>query len=198
MGLFPGMERGPVQLLACGVWRPARLESSEQVMQHSSNRRDAKVCRAHAALQGMCDNLINALELLANLQKDGDSPVKMVVPGLLERSRRRIMDGLRKFIAVDNRAASQNWGSTERHEAQESGEPKISRQIFRELWFGKERMSSLGAHMKREKCALSSTPRLWITEDGEHRSWTRTGTPSARLFIRVSKEWNGRPCTASM
>ena len=29
----------------------------------------------------------------------------MVVPGLLEKSRRKVMDGLRKFIAVDNHAA---------------------------------------------------------------------------------------------
>ena len=29
----------------------------------------------------------------------------MIVPGLLEESRRKIMDGLRLFIAVDNRAA---------------------------------------------------------------------------------------------
>ena len=49
--------------------------------------------------KGMCDNLSNALKLLANQQKDGDSPVKMVVQGLL-----KIMDGPRKFIAVDNHA----------------------------------------------------------------------------------------------
>ena len=53
----------------------------------------------------MCDNLINALKLLANQQKDGDSPVEMVVQGLQERSRLRIMDGLRKFIMVENHEA---------------------------------------------------------------------------------------------
>ena len=44
-----------------------------------------RVFRARAAPQGMCDNLINALKLLAHQQQDVDSPVKMVVPGLLER-----------------------------------------------------------------------------------------------------------------
>ena len=37
--------------------------------------------------------------------ESGDSPIKMVVPGLLEKSRRREMDGRRKFITVNNHAA---------------------------------------------------------------------------------------------
>ena len=35
--------------------------------------------------QRACDNLINALKLLANQQKDGESPIGMIVPGLLEK-----------------------------------------------------------------------------------------------------------------
>ena len=46
------------------------------------------------------DDLINALKLLANQQKDGDSPVKMVVTGLWKKSRLRIMDGLFKYPTV--------------------------------------------------------------------------------------------------
>ena len=59
-----------------------------------------KVFRAHAAPHGVCDNLISALKLLPNQQKDGNSPVRMIVPGFLEKSRRKRMDGLRLFIAV--------------------------------------------------------------------------------------------------
>ena len=51
------------------------------------------------------DNLINMLKLLANKQKDGDSQVRMIVPGLPKKSRRKSMDGLRSFVAVDNYAA---------------------------------------------------------------------------------------------
>ena len=40
-------------------------------------------------------------KILQHQQKDGDSPVRMIVPGLLEESRRKIMDGLRLFTAVD-------------------------------------------------------------------------------------------------
>ena len=54
-----------------------------------------------SAPQGMCDNLIISLKLLTNQQRDGDSPVESIVTGLLEKSRKGIMDGIRKFIAVD-------------------------------------------------------------------------------------------------
>ena len=49
----------------------------------------------------MCDNLIIYLNLLTNQQRDGDSLVESIVTGLLEKSRKSIMDGIRKFIAVD-------------------------------------------------------------------------------------------------
>ena len=73
----------------------------------------------------MCDNLINALKLLAKQRKDGDSPVRMIVPGLLEKSRRKVTDELRSFIAVDNRAAVKNWSSGERNEVEEGGKAKV-------------------------------------------------------------------------
>ena len=46
-----------------------------RVVQLGTNANEAKVFRAHAAPQGPCDTLINALKLLANQQKDGDSPI---------------------------------------------------------------------------------------------------------------------------
>ena len=48
---------------------------------------------------------MNASELLANQQKDGDSPIQSIFTGLHDRSRRGIMDGLRRFIEADNRSA---------------------------------------------------------------------------------------------
>ena len=52
--------------------------------------------------QGECENLINALKVLANQQKDGDIPMQSVVTGHCERRRKGIMEGLRNFIKVDN------------------------------------------------------------------------------------------------
>ena len=51
---------------------------------------------------GVCENLINAIKLLANQQKDGDIPIQSIVTGLCDRSRKGIMEGLRKFIKVNN------------------------------------------------------------------------------------------------
>ena len=107
-GSLPGLERSS----AAGDVRPAAASTIRKaptrilVIQDNMIRRDAKVFSAHATPQGVGDNLISALKLLLANQQDGDSPVKMVVLGLQERSRNRIMDGLRKLTALDNYAAA--------------------------------------------------------------------------------------------
>ena len=68
----------------------------------SQNEDEAKVCRAHAIFQGLCGNLINALKVLANQQKDGDSPIQNIIMGLKEKSRERISTGLRSITTSDN------------------------------------------------------------------------------------------------
>ena len=74
------------------------------MVQIGVNANEAKVFKAHAAPLALCDNRINALKLLANQQKDGDSPIQ-IVTGLHERSRRGIMDGLRRFSEANNHSA---------------------------------------------------------------------------------------------
>ena len=46
------------------------------VVQPGTNEDEATVFRAHAVPQGLCENLVNALKLLANQQRDGDSPIQ--------------------------------------------------------------------------------------------------------------------------
>ena len=75
------------------------------MIQISPNANEAKVFDAPAAPLWLCDNLVNALTLLANKQEDGDSPTKNIVTGSHERSRIGMMDGLRSFIEVDSRSA---------------------------------------------------------------------------------------------
>ena len=75
------------------------------MVQLGATANEAKVFRAHAAPQGLCDNLINALKLLVNQQTDGESTIQSIVTGLHERGRRGIVDGLRSYIAVNNRSA---------------------------------------------------------------------------------------------
>ena len=62
------------------------MESTKQVAGGANSASQAKVFKAHAAPQGLCEHMINALKLLANQKKDGDSPEQSVVTGLRERS----------------------------------------------------------------------------------------------------------------
>ena len=55
------------------------------VVQLGTNDEEAKVFRAHAVPQGLRENLINALKLPANQQRDGDSPIRNIVTGLREK-----------------------------------------------------------------------------------------------------------------
>ena len=88
-----------MQLVLCGLWRSVYRVL---VTQDSTDPKEVKIFRAHAAPQETCDNFFNSLKLLTIQQKDGDSPVENIVTGLLEKSRRGILDGLKKFFEVDN------------------------------------------------------------------------------------------------
>ena len=90
---------------ACGGQCEWRALDRILVVQIGVNANEAKVYKAHAAPLGLCDNVIHALKLLANQQKDGDSPIQSIVTGLHERSRRDIMDGLRRFVQADNHSS---------------------------------------------------------------------------------------------
>ena len=73
-------------------WRaPNRL----LVVQTGVSASMAKVFKAHAVPQGLCENLINALKLLAN---------QRIVTGLCG-SRKAIVEGLRNFFEIDNHCA---------------------------------------------------------------------------------------------
>ena len=75
------------------------------MVQLGTNEDEAKVFGAHAVPKGLCENLINALKLMANQQKDGDSPIQTLIVGLEEKCRERMTNGLRSFIASDNYSA---------------------------------------------------------------------------------------------
>ena len=52
------------------------------LVQLGTNEDEANVFRAHAVPRGLCENLINALKLLANQHRHGDSPIRNNVTGL--------------------------------------------------------------------------------------------------------------------
>ena len=82
---------------ACGGQSEWRAPDRILVVQLCVNASEAKVFKAQL---GLCDNLIGALKLLANKQKDGDSPIQSIVTRFHERSRRGIVDGSKRtFVA---------------------------------------------------------------------------------------------------
>ena len=88
----------------------------------------------HAAPQGMCDNIINALmKIVATQKKDGDSAFTVVVSGLREKSWRKSVDGLRLFIAVENIAVV-GIGDLKKKRGPRKW---YSQEIFQEVTFGK-------------------------------------------------------------
>ena len=74
-----------------------------------TDRREAKVFRAHAAPQGVCDRKMVTAQ-------DGGTG--------LSRERLRIMRGLRKFIMVDNHEAIK-IGDLEKNVESRSGEAEV-------------------------------------------------------------------------
>ena len=66
----------------CGSKHEWRAPNGILVVQLGTNEDEAKVFRAHAVPQGLRENLINALKVLANQQRDGSSPVQNIVTGL--------------------------------------------------------------------------------------------------------------------
>ena len=60
----------------CGERFEWRAPNRILAVQLGTKEEEAKTFRAHAVQQGLCENLINALKLLANQQKDGDSPIQ--------------------------------------------------------------------------------------------------------------------------
>ena len=89
-----------LQLVVRNLWRKYdwRAPNRLLVVQIGVSGSQAKAFKAHAAPQGVCRNLINALKLLPNQQKDGFSPIQSIATGLYERCRKGNVEGLRNFF----------------------------------------------------------------------------------------------------
>ena len=67
---------------ACGGQHEWKAPNRILGVQLGGNANEAKVFKAHAAPVELCGNLSNTVKLLANQQKDGDSPIQIIVTGL--------------------------------------------------------------------------------------------------------------------
>ena len=79
----------------CGEKYEWRAHNWLLVVQTGASASRARAFKAHAVPQFLFENLINALKLLANQQRDGDSSIQSIVTGLCESSGKGIMEGLR-------------------------------------------------------------------------------------------------------
>ena len=99
----------------CGEKDDWKQPNKLSVVQTGDRIEQTKVFKAHAAPQGLCANLINALKVLANQQEDGDGRLQIIVKDLGKESRKGLTDGLREFSKVYNERAldvgSLRWGT---------------------------------------------------------------------------------------
>ena len=86
----------------CGEQYDWKQPNRLLVVQTGESFEQAKVFKAHSVPHGLCENLINALKLLANQQEDGDGLLQSIVTNLGVRSRNGLTQGLREFIKIDN------------------------------------------------------------------------------------------------
>ena len=135
MGLLWALGRsrvtGGVRLVAASMSGGLRTESHKTARTPVEQQCFERMLPQHA----VCDNLINALKLLTSQQKDGDSPVGRMVPGLVERSRSGMMGGLRKCSGQSR--SSESWRSAPRNKVQESRKAKVHGRFPRGLLIGK-------------------------------------------------------------
>ena len=149
----------------CGGKYEWRAPNRILVVQLGANANEVKVFEAHAAPLGLCDNLINALKLLANQQKDGDSPIQKHCHRPT-RSRRGILDGPRSFIQPDNRRAVDVGHCV--------NAPLRAKEV-----------KTLKACIKIDHIEES---------DGDRRLLMRTGTLSAQQFTKELKGASAKSC----
>ena len=180
------------------LWRKYEWRALNRllVVQTGVSASQAKVFKAHAERQGLCENLINALKLLANHQKDGDSPIQSIVTGLCERSRTGIMEGLRNFIKVENHSALDVGHLEEgirpfevrRPKFKEGGPEASIREGPKELTLRAEEVGSQKSCFNVDHIAEDKWDRPWLT---------LTGIPFAKQSTKELKAANGRNCTSN-
>ena len=161
----------------------------------NTGRREAKVFRAHAPPHGVCDNLVNALELFANQQTGCNSPVDMLVDCVRER-RRLKMEELRRFITEVNHETGKigDWEKTlesipvVKSKFSEDVPEAVVREGADELMLRREEEGVLRTLIDTTNVGdIGRKPPL-VDE---------TGVQFVRAFTKASRERNGRTCTAS-
>ena len=122
-------EKTTVYVVVCDVRRPGQLERPEQRLghtkQHGPQRGEPR--------SGACENLVCALKVLAIQHMGGDCLVDMIFEGLLEQSRLKITNELRRFIEVNTSEAARIGDLENNSEATNAARPKFTA-VFSPVW----------------------------------------------------------------
>ena len=138
-------------------------------------------------------------QLVDALGKDGDCPDENIATGLLEKSRRGIVDGLRKFTAVDNHEAVKVVGLHQDTKSFRVVKPKFTTDFpgaaIRE---GADELSHCNATTRRRCIAhLHRHHEGRCSEMAASAGRRGLACLFARLFSRELKDKNGKPCVTT-
>ena len=118
----------------------------------------------------------------------------MLVEGLQEQNRLKIMDEVKRSIEVDNHEAVKIGDVEKKLEAIRVVGPDFNKEDSHRQRSGKLWTNS---HFEKKKacCAFSSTQPMW-ERDGDHRWWTRAGMPSVKPSTEAVEgaEWEKSYC----
>ena len=167
MGFIEALEK-QCNWVVCGVRRPVQLEGPNGVLviQDRADPSDAKVFRAHALPQGVCENVVCAMKLLANLRTGGDNLVDTMFEGLQQQSRLNITDELRRCIEVDTHEAVQIGDQEKNSVAIKMVTPKFNKVIFQNVAVRKGVDELTLREGEKGTLSLLSTPPRWEPADG--------------------------------
>ena len=128
-------------------------------------------------------------------RETSDSPVRMIVPGLLKQRRRNMMDGLRRFIMVDNHEAVEVGEFDMNMESKKVVEPKFTIDIPEVIREGADALTLRAEEEGMLRIFIDATDAR-ETADGGLRSWMRTGVPLVRpLSMEVEgSDWETLCC----
>ena len=136
----------------------------------------------------LCENLINALKLLANQQKDGDSPIQNIIMVLEENCRGRVTNGLRSIIIGQLQCSgggSLAWRSAAFEVKMSEDSSEVLREGADDLTLGAAEFDALKACINVDHIDKKCGARPW---------WMQIGTLSAKQLVKELKEVSGKSC----
>ena len=167
-----------------------KASNSLLVVQTGDSASQAKMLKAHAVPQGLCENFINELILFANSWNNGDNEVQSIVAGFFGKMK-GIMEDLKNFLEsvinhstldVGNLKESTRFLELRSPKFEKEGSEVSIREGPEELTFRTKEVGS------QKSCAENKWKNLWLM---------LIGTQSARRSTKVLNVKTVKNCTST-